>query len=182
MPPYIYQYMIGGTVFLVGLVYAARQGYVGFSGRKLLNLGVLVGGLLFFAAIQGYLQYAPMDSTPALPYQGGHERAETLGTALDYGIVVSYFLVILAIGTWFGRNQRTSKDFFFGGQRFSWWLIAFSLVATTVGSYSFVKYSQASYTYGTSSAQTYLNDWFWVPLLIFGWLTILYFSLIVSIP
>ena len=182
MSPYIYQYVIGGSVFFVGLGYAARQGYVGFSGRKLLNLVVLVGGLLFFAGIQGYLQYAPMESTPSLPYQGGYERPKTLGTALDYGIVVVYFLVILAIGTWFGRGQRTSKDFFFGGQRFSWWLIAFSLVATTVGSYSFVKYSRVAFDHGLSSSQTYLNDWFWIPLLIFGWLPILYFSRITSIP
>ena len=89
---------------------------------------------------------------------------------------------MLAIGTWFGRGQTSTKDFFFGGQRFSWWLISFSLVATTIGSYSFVKYSKIAYTYGIASSQTYLNDWFWIPLLLFGWLPILYFSKVVSIP
>ncbi len=182
MTPYIYQYTIGGAVFLVGLVYAARQGYVGFTGRKLLNLSVLVGGFACFAGVQGYLQFAPMTTAAQVPYDGGYERGETLGTPLDYTIVGAYFLVILAIGTWFGRNQRTSKDFFFGGQRFSWWLIAFSLVATTVGSYSFVKYSRVAFDHGLSSSQTYLNDWFWIPLLIFGWLPIMYFSRITSIP
>lgn len=182
MSPYVYQYTIGGLVFLAGLFYAARQGYVGFTGRKLLNLIILVGGLGAFAGVQGYLQYAPMDSAPAASYNGGYERSDKLGTSLDYGIVVAYFLVILLIGTWFGRNQRTSKDFFFGGQRFSWWLIAFSLVATTVGSYSFVKYSRVAFDHGLSSSQTYLNDWFWIPLLIFGWLPIMYFSRITSIP
>jgi SSS family solute:Na+ symporter len=33
-----------------------------------------------------------------------------------------------------------------------------------------------------SSSQTYLNDWFWIPLLAFGWLPILYFSRVTSIP
>ena len=182
MDPYIYQYVIGGLVFLVGIIYAARQGYVGFSGRKLANLVILFGGLAVFAGVQGYLQYAPMETADAMPYQGGYERGKTLGTTLDYSIVVAYFLAILVIGTWFGRNQRTSKDFFFGGQRFSWWLIAFSLIATTVGSYSFVKYSRVAFDHGLSSSQTYLNDWFWIPLLIFGWLPILYFSRITSIP
>jgi len=182
MDPYIYQYAIGGAVFLAGLIYAGRQGYVGFSGRKLVALLILVGGLAGFAGMQGYLQYAPMNTAAATPYEGGYERDPTLGTTLDYGIVVAYFLMILAIGTWFGRNQRTSKDFFFGGQRFSWWLIAFSLIATTVGSYSFVKYSRVAFDHGLSSSQTYLNDWFWLPLLIFGWLPILYFSRITSIP
>ncbi|MHC5112288.1 MAG: sodium:solute symporter family protein [Planctomycetota bacterium] len=115
-------------------------------------------------------------------YGGGYERREQLGTGIDYAIVVVYFMLILGIGTWFGRRQRTSKDFFFGGQRFSWWLIGFSLVATTVGSYSFVKYSRVAFDHGLSSSQTYLNDWFWIPLLIFGWIPLLYFSRITSIP
>ena len=182
MDPFIYQYAIGGTVFAIGLVYAARQGYVGFTGRKALHLGVLVGGMLAFAALQAYLQYAPMETAPEVPYQGGVEQQRTLGTRLDFGIVAGYFLAILAVGTWFGRHQKTSRDFFFGGQRFSWWLIAFSLIATTVGSYSFVKYSRVAFEHGLSSSQTYLNDWFWMPLLVFGWLPILYFSRITSIP
>ncbi len=69
MTPYIYQYTIGGAVFLVGLVYAARQGYVGFSGRKLLNLSALVGGFACFAGMQGYLQFAPMTTAPQIPYE-----------------------------------------------------------------------------------------------------------------
>lgn len=182
MDPYLYQYAIGGLVFAVGLVYAGRQGYVGLSGRPLRNLLLLVGGLLFFAAIQGYLQFGSMKSAEPVPYQGGFERKEKLGTGLDYGVMIAYFLAILAIGIWFGRNQKTTKDFFFGGQRFSWWLIAFSLIATTVGSYSFVKYSRVAFDYGLSSSQTYLNDWFWVPLLVFGWLPLLYFSRVTSIP
>jgi len=56
------------------------------------------------------------------------------------------------------------------------------LVATTIGSYSFVKYSKVALTYGLGSSQTYLNDWLWVPLLLFGWLPLLYFSKVVSIP
>ena len=33
-----------------------------------------------------------------------------------------------------------------------------------------------------ASTQTYLNDWLWFPLLVFGWLPILYFSRVTSIP
>lgn len=182
MSPYIYQYAIGIPVFLAGLFFAAKQGYIGFSGHKLRGLLVLLVGLMFFMALQGYLQYAPMETVDEIAYQGGAERKAVLGKPIDYGIMIIYFLAILVIGTYFGRNLKTTKDFFFGGQRFSWWLIAFSLIATTVGSYSFVKYSTVAYKYGLSSSQTYLNDWFWMPLLIFGWLPILYFSRVTSIP
>jgi len=191
MDAYIYKYAIGTLVFFIGVIYAGKQGYVGFSGRKAINLLILVAGLAFFMGIQGYLQYAPMKTAQQIDYHENtqqdqddnqDEQKSFLGSPIDYVIMVSYFLAILAIGTYFGRRQKTVKDFFFGGQRFSWWLIAFSLVATTVGSYSFVKYSEAAYRYGLSSSQSYLNDWIWVPLLIFGWLPILYFSRITSIP
>jgi SSS family solute:Na+ symporter len=239
MDPFLYQYAIGGLVFAIGMFYAAKQGYLGFSGRPLRNLIISMVGLGFFAGVQGYLQYGDMGAgewsvddpkpEPLCEYpceerfgerdaaelakiegiltverdldvlkaelkaetidQATHD-AETkevlkrrkLGTPLDYGIMIGYFVLMLAIGTWFGRNNKNTKDFFFGGQRFSWWLISFSLVATTVGSYSFVKYSKVAFGYGTASSQTYLNDWFWMPLLVFGWLPILYFSRVVSIP
>jgi len=179
---YIYQYIFGTLIFGVGMIYASRQGYVSFRGVGLRNLCLMLGGILFFAALQGYLQYAPMKEAPSVAFEGDWVQKKTVGTSLDYGIMVSYFLVILAIGTYFGRRQKTVKDFFFGGQRFSWWLITFSLIATTVGSYSFVKYSHMGYDYGLSSSQTYLNDWFYVPLFVFGWLPLLYFARITSVP
>ncbi len=183
MDPFLYQYAIGGAVFATGMVYAYKQGYVGTEGKALGNGVVMVAGLLFFALIQGYLQYAPMTELPAVPYTGEPlQKGDTIGTPLDYAVMVGYFLAILLIGTFFGQNQKDTKDFFFGGQRFSWWLIAFSLVASVIGSYSFVKYSQVAWNYGVASSQTYLNDWFWLPLLLFGWLPILYFSRLTSIP
>ena len=83
---------------------------------------------------------------------------------------------------YFGRKIKSTEDFFFGGRKFAWWLIAFSMIATTIGSYSFLKYSSKGYEYGLSSTQTYSNDWFYFPLLLFCWLPILYFSRVTSIP
>ena len=182
MDAYIYQYSVGGLVFAIGMLYAWRQGYVSLSGHGLRNFAILCGGLAVLMAIQGYLQYGDMNTLPKGPAAPPLKSKDMLGTPIDYGVIGLYFLGILAIGTWFGRQQRTAKDFFFGGQRFSWWLIAFSLIATTIGSYSFVKYSKVAYSYGVGSSQTYLNDWFWLPLLLFGWLPIVYFSRITSIP
>ena len=182
MDPLVYQYSVGGVIFLIGCVYAHRQGYLGLTGARLRNLLIMVGGLLFFLSLQAFLQYAPMEETPAVAYHGDFERPESLGTPLDYGIMIGYFAAILIIGVYYSRRQQTLKDFFFAGQRFRWWLIAFSLIATLIGSYSFVKYSRVAYEYGLSSSQTYLNDWFWMPLLIFGWLPIFYFARLTSVP
>jgi len=110
------------------------------------------------------------------------QHSHIIGTTLDYSIIIGYFVVVLGFGAFFGKYTKTTKDFFFSGQRFPWWLIAFSMVATTVGSYSFIKYSAVAYSYGMSSTQTYWNDWFWMPLFVFGWLPILYYSRVTSIP
>ncbi len=104
------------------------------------------------------------------------------GTPLDLAIVIVYFVGILAFGSFFARYTKSTKDFFFGGQRFAWWLIAASLVATGIGSYSFIKYAQAGYVHGLSSTMTYLNDWLMIPLFMFGWLPIIYFARIRSVP
>ena len=96
--------------------------------------------------------------------------------------MVVYFLAIMLFGSYFGRYNRSTKDFFFGGRRFKWWLIAFSIVATGVGSHSFVKYSAKGFEYGLSSTMTYINDWFFLPFFLFGWLPIIVYTKIRSIP
>lgn len=181
MLTFFYQLTIGGLIFAIGVYFAWRQNYIGFSGTKLRNLLLIFIPFLFILSLQGFLQFGSFKSVAATPFRGG-DVPETLGAPIDYGIMIFYFIAILTIGSYFGRRQKTVKDFFFGGQRFPWWLITFSLVATTVGSYSFVKYSRVAYKYGFGSSQTYLNDWIWVPLVLFGWLPILYFSRITSIP
>ena len=182
MDPYWYQYSIGGIVFGAGLFFAFRQGYMSWSGPGRRNLLAMLAGLAFFMGLQGWLQYAEMSEAAPVPYTGSGLPEGVKGQPIDYLIMVAYFGAMLFIGTWFGRGQQTTRDFFFGGQRFSWWMISFSLVATTIGSYSFVKYSKVAFNYGIASSQTYLNDWFWVPLMLFGWLPILYFTRLVSIP
>ncbi len=108
--------------------------------------------------------------------------AQAIGGTLDYAVMLAYFLAVLGFGLYFGRYTASTTDFFFGGQRFSWWLIAFSCIATVVGSYSFIKYSEVGFKYGISSTQTYFNDWFWMPILVLAWIPIIYYKKIVSIP
>jgi len=112
----------------------------------------------------------------------GSTTFHSIGTTTDWVVMVVYFLVVMLFGSYFGRYTKTTSDFFFGGKRFSWWLITMSIVATGVGSHSFVKYSAKGFQHGVSSTMTYLNDWFFVPFFMFGWLPILVYSRIRSIP
>ena len=97
-------------------------------------------------------------------------------------IILGYFTLVLGFGSFFARYNRTTQDFFFSGRRFSWWLVTMSIVATGVGSHSFLKYSAKAYEHGFSSTMTYMNDWFFMPLFLFGWLPIVYYTKIRSIP
>jgi SSS family solute:Na+ symporter len=182
MDGFLYQYLLGLPLFAAGVWVGFRSGLLGSRGRPLARLLLVLGLLALFAAGQGWLQYGQMSEAEEVPYAGGFERRAVLGTPLDYAIMVGYFLAILIIGSWFGRRQKSLDDFFFAGRRFSWWWITLSLVATLVGSYSFVKYSQVGFRYGLGSTQSYLNDWIWLPLLVFGWLPILYLSRVTSVP
>jgi SSS family solute:Na+ symporter len=100
----------------------------------------------------------------------------------DIIVLLLYLAAVVGAGALVGGGARSTRDFFFGGQRFAWWLIAASCVATLVGSYSFMKYSEAGFVYGLASSSTYLNDWFWMPLWMCGWLPIIYYSRVESIP
>jgi len=106
----------------------------------------------------------------------------SIGSSTDWIVIVAYFMIIMLFGSYFGKYNRSTKDFFFGGRRFAWWLIAFSIVATGVGSHSFVKYSAKGFEHGFSSTMTYINDWFFVPFFLFGWLPIIVYTKIRSIP
>jgi len=106
----------------------------------------------------------------------------SIGSSTDWVVMIVYFLLIMLFGTYFGKYNRSTKDFFFGGRRFKWWLIAFSIVATGVGSHSFVKYSAKGFENGLSSTMTYINDWFFIPFFLFGWLPIIVYTKIRSIP
>ncbi len=97
-------------------------------------------------------------------------------------VAVLYVTVITAFGGYFARFNKNINDFFYSGNRFSWWLPAASMVATGIGSYSYLKYSEQGYNTGMSSTMTYLNDWFLAPFFFFGWLPIIYFARIKSVP
>jgi SSS family solute:Na+ symporter len=97
-------------------------------------------------------------------------------------VVVIYTLMIAGFGSYFSKFSKNINDFFYSGQRFAWWLGAASMIATGIGSYSYLKYSQQGFETGMSSSMTYTNDWFIIPFFMFGWLPIIYFNRIKSIP
>ncbi len=58
--------------------------------------------------------------------------------ALDLLIIFGYLIGIVLFGTWFGRKQKTTSDYFLGDRSVPWWAVAFSIVATETSTITFI--------------------------------------------
>src|SRR2546430_12756985 len=47
----------------------------------------------------------------------------------DWLIIAVYLLGIIGLGVWFGKDQRTTRDYFLGSKTVPWWGIGLSIVA-----------------------------------------------------
>jgi len=77
----------------------------------------------------------------------------------DYAVVVSFFAVMIAVGVFFGRKQKSTAQFFGGGKQVPWWLSGISFYMCSFSALAFVMYSALAYKYG------------WLPVTI-SWLSV----------
>lgn len=49
--------------------------------------------------------------------------------ASDWLVILTYLLGIIALGVWFGKDQRNTRDYFLGSKNIPWWGIGLSIVA-----------------------------------------------------
>ncbi len=47
----------------------------------------------------------------------------------DWAVILLYLLGIIALGMWFGKDQRNTRDYFLGSKNVPWWGIGLSIVA-----------------------------------------------------
>lgn len=57
---------------------------------------------------------------------------------LDWTIFIIYILLVLGLGFWFSRSQKTNEDYFLGGRKMNWIAVGTSIFATAFSSISFV--------------------------------------------
>lgn len=48
----------------------------------------------------------------------------------DWAVIILYLGTMIALGVWFGQDQRNTRDYFLGRRTTPWWAIGFSIVAT----------------------------------------------------
>jgi solute:Na+ symporter, SSS family len=47
----------------------------------------------------------------------------------DWAVILAYLAGIIGLGMWFGKDQRTTRDYFLGSRNVPWWAIGMSIVA-----------------------------------------------------
>jgi SSS family solute:Na+ symporter len=57
---------------------------------------------------------------------------------VDTAIVAVYFVLVLGVGLWFSRRQRSTEDYFLAGRAIPGWVVSFSLIGTMIGSTTFI--------------------------------------------
>ena len=66
---------------------------------------------------------------------------------LDYSIMLIYILIMVGIGVWVGRGQKSTKEYFLAGRSMGWFPIGISTIASL--------YSAISYMGGPSEYRTH---------------------------
>jgi Na+/proline symporter len=71
--------------------------------------------------------------------------------AIDYLIIILFFVILLSTGIWaYRRKVKSSGDFFVAGGKLPWWLAGISHHVSGYSGAVFVAYAALAYTYGIS--------------------------------
>ena len=58
----------------------------------------------------------------------------------DLWVLACYFIAVLAISIYLGRNNNTTEEYFLGGRNFKGWVVGLSMVGTSISSITFLAY------------------------------------------
>ncbi|HIA46507.1 MAG TPA: hypothetical protein EYN96_00710 [Candidatus Hydrogenedentes bacterium] len=68
---------------------------------------------------------------------------------VDYAVIVVYFAVLIAMGIYFSRREKTTEAFFLGNRKIPWWAVGISIFGTSV----------SAITYIAIPAHAFAGDW-----------------------
>ncbi|MEX0320808.1 MAG: sodium:solute symporter family protein [Puniceicoccaceae bacterium] len=92
-------------------------------------------------------------------------------TAIDWTILIGFFAVSLGIGASFTRRSGTdSNQFFLSGRNMPWWLLGFSMVATTFSTDTPNLVTDIVRNHGVA------GNWVWFAFLLTGMLTVFLYA------
>ncbi|MBR3507141.1 MAG: sodium:solute symporter [Lentisphaeria bacterium] len=120
-------------------------------------------------AVNSAVESAPAEVTEAV---ANATSTSVSLNALDWVVIIGYFVIIAGVAIWASRGQNTSSDFFLGGRNIGWFAIGGSLFASNVGSEHIVGLAGSGANTGLSLAHWELHAWV---LLMLGWVFVPYY-------
>ncbi|NER12830.1 Na+:solute symporter [Leptobacterium flavescens] len=92
-------------------------------------------------------------------------------TTLDYSLIIGFFLIVLSIGIITSRQSgKNASEYFLSGRSMPWWLLGFSMVATTFSTDTPNLVTDIVRNNGVS------GNWVWWAFLITGLLTVFVYA------
>ena len=71
---------------------------------------------------------------------------ETLFGPLNFGVLLCYLGLMLAVGVYFARRQKNTEDFFLAGRRMPWLIVAMSMYASLTSAVTYMGLPAMAYT------------------------------------
>ncbi|MDD7986400.1 Na+:solute symporter [Lentisphaera marina] len=92
-------------------------------------------------------------------------------TPLDWSFIIGFFLVAIGIGIYTSRSAgKSEEDFFLGGRSMPWWLLGFSMVATTFST------DTPNFVTDIVRKNGVASNWMWWAFLLTGMLTVFVYA------
>ncbi len=66
-------------------------------------------------------------------------------TAIDFLVVIIYLIGVTVFGSWLGKLQKDTKDYFLGDRQLPWGAVSFSVVATETSTLTFISIPGLAY-------------------------------------
>src|SRR5437868_7444437 len=66
-------------------------------------------------------------------------------SSADWLVVVVYLTGIIWLGSWIGKGQRSTRDYFLGSKNVPWWGVGLSIIATETSALTFISVPAMAY-------------------------------------
>ena len=139
------------------------------------SVGVMPQGVVNTPAIQWYGQIIipggeikPGIRTTQVFTASAKAEEKGVFSILDYVTLIAYLLLIVWLGYYFSKKNKSSKDFFLGGQKIPFWAAGLSMMAAQVSSIGFMSIPAKSFITNWSYFAGVMTWFIVVPIVIYA--------------
>ena len=85
-------------------------------------------------------------------YQSASQPTRVRFGAINYFVLATYFLILVGMGLYFARGEKTESDYFLARRRIPWWAAGLSIFGTQLSAITFM----------AIPAKAYATDWVYI--------------------